>query len=63
MDGVSVVDDYADDYKEMYLHLFNRITDAIALLQEAQRAVEDKFLSLGEPGLRLVPPETQDEPG
>jgi hypothetical protein len=45
-----------DEYREMYLHLFNKISDAIVLLQEAQQAAEEKYLSLGGPELRLVEP-------
>ena len=32
------------DYKSMYFSLFNRVTDAIALLQEAQREMENMYL-------------------
>ena len=34
-----------DKYKEMYLVLFNAITDAIKILQEAQQKVEEMYIS------------------
>jgi len=36
------------NYKEMYFELFNKVTDAIEVLQEAQREVELKYMSIGE---------------
>jgi len=32
------------DYKTMYYELFNKITEAINLLQEAQRAGEESYI-------------------
>jgi len=32
------------DYKTMYFELFNKLTDAIAILQEAQRKAEDAYI-------------------
>ena len=32
------------DYKTMYFRLFNRVTDAINILQSAQRECEDMFI-------------------
>ena len=37
------------DYKEMYLQLFNSVTDAIELLQKAQQDAEESYISQGEP--------------
>ena len=37
------------DYQRMYTELFNAVTDAIALLQQAQRAAEETYMSGGEP--------------
>ena len=34
-----------NNYKEMYLILFNAITDAIKILQEAQQKVEEIYIS------------------
>ena len=34
-----------DKYKKMYLVLFNAITDAIKILQEAQQKVEEMYIS------------------
>jgi len=40
------------DYEKMYSALFNRITDAIATLQEAQQISEDIYITGDE--LRVV---------
>lgn len=32
------------DYKTMYYHLFNAITDAITILQQSQQKTEDLYL-------------------
>lgn len=34
-----------DNYKELYLILFNAITDATKILQEAQKKAEDLFIN------------------
>lgn len=34
-----------DNYKEMYLILFNAITDATKILEDAQRKVEEIFIN------------------
>lgn len=34
-----------DKYKEMYLILFNAITDAIKILQDAQQKVEEIYMA------------------
>ena len=33
------------DYEKMYYELFNKITDAIEILKEAQKNAEEKFVS------------------
>lgn len=33
------------DYKAMYLKLFNRVSDAIEILQQAQREGEDTYIT------------------
>lgn len=33
-----------DNYKEMYLILFNAITDAIKILEDAQKKAEEIFI-------------------
>ncbi len=33
------------DYEKLYFELFNKITDAIELLKEAQKDAEEKFVS------------------
>lgn len=39
------------DYKEMYYTLFHSITDAIILLQKAQRVAEEMYIDAEEPFL------------
>ena len=34
-----------DTYKEMYLILFNAITDATKILEDAQKKVEEMFIN------------------
>ena len=36
------------DYKKMYIDLFNSVTDAIKILQEAQEKAEEKFVESSE---------------
>ncbi len=36
------------DYKTMYLKLFNAITDAVEILQDAQRKTEDIYIESSE---------------
>ena len=39
------------DYKSMYTELFNSVTDAIVILQEAQKKAEEKYIeTCGEEG-------------
>jgi len=44
------------DYKKMYATLFNAMTDAIAILQEAQQKTEDMYEGTDQPNLTLLPP-------
>jgi hypothetical protein len=36
------------DYKSMYFELFNKITDAIEILQKAQQDAEERYVNGGE---------------
>ena len=36
------------DYKTMYAKLFNAITDAVEILQQAQRDTEEMYIESGE---------------
>jgi len=48
------------DYKEMYLKLFRSCTQAIDLLQAAQRESEERYMSQEETELKLLcAPETE----
>ena len=40
--------DIMPDYKTMYAKLFNAITDAVEILQEAQKATEEMYIESGE---------------
>lgn len=40
------------DYKEMYLLLFNKITDTIQDLQKIQQLVEEMYISQEKNGIR-----------
>jgi len=42
------------DYQKMYATLFHAVTDAIELLQAAQRAAEELFISAKEPEVRIL---------
>jgi hypothetical protein len=48
-------------YKEMYLKLFNGVTDAIGNLQALQQETEEMYISAPEPDVRLLNPEGEDE--
>lgn len=43
------------DYRRMYLHLFNRVTDAVALLQQAQRETEALYIQSAPPDVSALP--------
>ena len=42
------------DYAAMYRKLFNSQTQAIEILQKAQQATEEMYLSAPEPDIRLL---------
>lgn len=48
------------DYKNMYMTLFNAITDAINILQKAQRETEELFVNAEESKIILL--ENPEEP-
>ncbi|MDD4511347.1 MAG: hypothetical protein PHY23_10645 [Oscillospiraceae bacterium] len=51
------------DYQTMYRRLFNAQSDAIALLQQAQRDTEEMYMSAPEPDIRVLKPkEPEDSP-
>ena len=50
------------DYARMYRTLFNSQTEAIAILQKAQREAEEIYISAPEPDIRVLGPrEPEDE--
>ncbi|MDL2272953.1 hypothetical protein LJC34_00115 [Oscillospiraceae bacterium OttesenSCG-928-G22] len=50
------------DYAAMYKKLFNSQTDAIRILQEAQKATEEMYMSAADPELSVVDFKKQGEP-
>ena len=41
------------DYKTMYLNLYNKITDAIDILQQAQQEAEERYVNYSNTMLHL----------
>ena len=50
------------DFKKMYFRLFNYVTDAIEMLQEAQRDCEAAYVE-SEPDIRLHSPRLHEPDG
>jgi hypothetical protein len=44
------------DYKAMYHHLFNTITDVIVILKKTQQETEEMYIEAPEPDLRVLGP-------
>ena len=42
------------DYKKMYYTLFRKVTDAVELLQNAQRECEDIFIEGDDPDVFVI---------
>jgi hypothetical protein len=49
------------DFKKMYTHLFNKVTDAISILQSAQAETEEMFMEQGDPKILLLGNEDEDK--
>ena len=49
------------DYAKLYRHLFNAQTDAVNILQKAQREAEEMYLSAPDPEIRLLRPDENEE--
>lgn len=47
------------DYQKMYFTLFNRVTDTIEQLRQAQAEMEEQYLDSTEGNLHLLPPEKE----
>lgn len=50
-----------DNYKEMYLKLFNQITDVINELETAQKKTEEMYISQEQNVLSLLKEENKKE--
>ena len=44
------------DYQRMYTTLFNAVTDAITILQDAQQLTEEQYVESGEPTITVIQP-------
>lgn len=49
------------DYKSMYFKLFNGITDAINLLQKAQRECEEVYIKSNDTPVTMLPKEPSEK--
>ena len=49
------------DHKSMYLKLFNAVTDAVNILQNAQAEAEEMYVSQEEPTITLLDPKGAGE--
>lgn len=49
------------DYQQMYLRLFNKVTDVIEELQQMQRETEELYIKGPEPGLAALDSQQVDE--
>lgn len=52
---------YMADYAEMYKVLFRSITQAIEILQKAQQATEEIYISSKNPIITILPPNGVNE--
>lgn len=50
------------DYAAMYKKLFNSATDAIALLQQAQKDAEEMYMSSPDPDIRIFRQDKPEDP-
>ncbi len=44
------------DYSKMYDTLFNAVTDAITILQNAQLKTEEQYVESGDPAITVIQP-------
>ncbi|MCL2579553.1 MAG: hypothetical protein FWE32_05925 [Oscillospiraceae bacterium] len=51
------------DYAKLYRHLFNALTDAIALLQKAHQQAEEMYITAPDPDIRQLNPNTNTKGG
>lgn len=49
------------DYKAMYFMLFNRITDAIDILQQAQREGEKTYMESEDAIIHILPTDDEED--
>lgn len=49
------------DYSKMYATLFNAVTDAVSILQTAQRQTEEQYVESDEPTITVIRPKESNE--
>lgn len=49
------------DYQQMYLKLFNKVTDVIGELQQVQRETEELYIKGSEPDLTVLKPRREEK--
>ncbi len=49
------------DYAKMYRRLFNSQTDAITILQQAQRETEEMYVGVPGPDVRVLEPKQPND--
>lgn len=49
------------DYRQMYLKLFNKVTDVIEELQQVQQETEELYIKGSEAGLAVLKPKQDDD--
>lgn len=49
------------DYAKLYHRIFNSVTDAIVILQNAQQETEELFVSSPAPDIRVLETKSPDE--
>lgn len=50
------------DYQQMYLKLFNKVTDVIEELQQIQRETEELYIQDAGSELSILKPDQDDDP-
>lgn len=49
------------DFKSLYFNLFNKVTDAVILLQSAQQEAEQQFIKENTPSITTFPDITEEK--
>ncbi|MDR3271081.1 MAG: hypothetical protein LBT32_06215 [Peptococcaceae bacterium] len=49
------------DFKAMYYSLFNKVTDAVHILEEAQKMSESTYIDNDDPSISLIHPDPDND--